>query len=277
FRRAAVEGALSSLAADAEDLRQRQQEWNRGDARRADSAAAAAERNLGAGADSLAQSLDRTGHDLVPPGSDQLPAALQPPRAALGRARVAMGRAALSAEQRDAGGAEQSGREAEDALDDLPEMLRARRDSLVGEWRRETLDALDRAMSEAAALAQRQERVAAGLRQPGSAGGAGTRTQQASIEEGTEAIARQVREAAGRSCCSRWARSPRGCARSASSWNGCAPTARRRPRGRWRRRHASSRASSTRAGSTARRSSGSSGCIAVCSMPAAPSPGPSPM
>ena len=198
FRRAAVEGALSSLAADSEDLRQRQQEWNRGDARRADSAAAAAERNLGAGADSLAQSLDRTGHDLVPPGSDQLPAALQPPRAALGRARAAMGRAAQAAEQRDAGAAEQSGREAEDALDDLPEMLRARRDSLVGEWRRETLDALDRAMSEAAALAQRQERVAAGLRQPGAAGGAGTRTQQASIEEGTEAIARQVREAAGK-------------------------------------------------------------------------------
>ena len=195
FRRAAIEGALSSLAADAEDLRRRQDDWNQGDARRADSAAAAAERDLAARADSLARDLERTGQDLVPPGSEQLPAALQPPRAALGRARVAMGRAALSAEQRDAGGAEQSGREAEDALDDLPEMLRARRDSLAGEWRRETLDALDRAMSEAAALAERQEQVADGLRH---AGGAATRAQQASIEEGTEAIARQVREAAGK-------------------------------------------------------------------------------
>jgi len=195
FRRAAVEGALSSLAAEAEDLRRRQDEWNQGDARRADSAAAAAERELAARADSLARDLERTGQDLVPPGSEQLPAALQPPRAALGRARVAMGRAAQAAEQRDAGGAEQSGREAEDALDDLPEMLRARRDSLAGEWRRETLDALDRAMSEAAALAERQEQVADGLRH---AGGAATRAQQASIEEGTEAIARQVREAAGK-------------------------------------------------------------------------------
>src|SRR6266568_674500 len=67
FRRAAVEGALSSLAADAEDLRRRQDEWNRGDARRADSAAAATERDLAAGADSLARDLERTGHDLVPP------------------------------------------------------------------------------------------------------------------------------------------------------------------------------------------------------------------
>jgi len=196
FRRAAVEGALSSLAADAEDLRRRQDDWNQGDARRADSAAAAAQRDLAARADSLAQDLERTGRDLVPPGSEQLPAALQPPRAALGRARVAMGRAAQAAEQRDAGSAEQSGREAEDALDDLPEMLRARRDSLAGEWRRETLDALDRAMSEAAALAGRQAQVADGLRQPG--GSSATRTQQASIEEGTEAIARQVREAAGK-------------------------------------------------------------------------------
>src|SRR5207247_204728 len=73
FRRAAVEGALSSLAADAEDLRRRQDDWNQGDARRADSAAAAAQRDLAARADSLAQDLERTGRDLVPPGSEQLP------------------------------------------------------------------------------------------------------------------------------------------------------------------------------------------------------------
>src|SRR5204862_6481022 len=71
FRRAAVEGALSSLAADAEDLRRRQDDWNQGDARRADSAAAAAQRDLAARADSLAQDLERTGRDLVPPESDR--------------------------------------------------------------------------------------------------------------------------------------------------------------------------------------------------------------
>src|SRR5438132_1309238 len=44
FRRAAVEGALASLAADAEDLRRRQAEWNRDDAARPDSAGAARQR-----------------------------------------------------------------------------------------------------------------------------------------------------------------------------------------------------------------------------------------
>src|SRR5207245_5142663 len=55
FRRAAVEGALASLAADAEALKQRQAEWNHGDAPRADTAAARAERALATRADSLAR------------------------------------------------------------------------------------------------------------------------------------------------------------------------------------------------------------------------------
>src|SRR5207247_187491 len=56
--------------------------------------------------------------------------------------------------------------------------------------------ALDRALSETAALAERQEGVAEALRS-GEAGAA-TRSQQASIEEGTDAVGRQVREAAGK-------------------------------------------------------------------------------
>src|SRR5439155_1146431 len=54
FQRAATEGALASLAADAEDLKRRQAEWNGTDARRPDSAAAARERALEERADSLA-------------------------------------------------------------------------------------------------------------------------------------------------------------------------------------------------------------------------------
>src|SRR3989449_6876147 len=54
FRRAAVEGALASLAADAEDLKRRQGEWNRDDAARPDSVAAARQRALAERADSLA-------------------------------------------------------------------------------------------------------------------------------------------------------------------------------------------------------------------------------
>src|SRR5439155_694450 len=58
------------------------------------------------------------------------------------------------------------------------------------------LAALARALSETAALAERQEGVAEALRS-GEAGAA-TRSQQASIEEGTDAVGRQVREAAGK-------------------------------------------------------------------------------
>src|SRR5205823_10282435 len=59
FRRAATEGALASLAADAEDLKRRQAEWNGTDARRPDSAAAARERALAERADSLAHGIEQ--------------------------------------------------------------------------------------------------------------------------------------------------------------------------------------------------------------------------
>src|SRR2546430_2929379 len=77
----------------------------------------------------------------------------------------------------------------------VPEALRGQRDSLAREWRGETLAALDRALSETAALAQGQERVAAALRR-GEAGAA-TRSRQAAVEEGADAGARPIREAAG--------------------------------------------------------------------------------
>src|SRR5207302_2046881 len=124
FQRAASEGALASLAADAEDLKRRQAEWNDTDARRPDSAAA---------------------------------------------------------EQQLAG---------------LPDALRTRRDSLAGAWRQETLGALDRALSETAALADREQQVAAALRR--GEGGPATRSRQASVEEGTTAVEGQIREAAGK-------------------------------------------------------------------------------
>src|SRR5439155_1340278 len=64
FRRAAVEGALASLAADAEDLRRRQGEWNREDAPRPDGAGAARQRTLADRADSLARGIERVATDL---------------------------------------------------------------------------------------------------------------------------------------------------------------------------------------------------------------------
>jgi hypothetical protein len=193
FRRAAVEGALASLAADAQDLGRRQGEWNHDEAPHPDSAAAALQRALADRADSLARGIEQVGKDLA---TAPAATALMPPARAARDARGAMQRAAQRAEQGEAAGAEQAGEEAERALEQVPEQLLGQRDSLVRQWRRETLAALDAALSETAALAQRQERVAEALRN-GDAGAA-TRSQQGSVEEGTDAVAAQVRAAAGK-------------------------------------------------------------------------------
>jgi hypothetical protein len=186
FRRAAMEGELASLAKDAEDLQRRQTEWTQQDAQHPDSAAAAAERDLATATDSLARGVERAG-ETVP---------LEGPRAAARRAQRAMQEAANAANQRDARGAQRAGQEAADSLAQLPDQLRQRRDSLVNAWRQETVEALDRALAETAALARRQEEVAAALRD--GAAGATTRARQSSIEEGTRAIEQQIGAAAGR-------------------------------------------------------------------------------
>ena len=192
FRRAAVEGALATLAADAEDLKRRQAEWNQADAPHPDSAAAERQRALADRTDSLTRGIERVATDL-----GAAPArALASPRQAAHDAGAAMQRAAQSADQGEAAAAEQAGTEAERQLATVPDALRGRRDSLAREWRQETLAALDRALSETAALAERQQQVAEALRR-GEAGAA-TRAQQASVEEGTDAVARQIREAAGK-------------------------------------------------------------------------------
>jgi len=194
FRRAAVEGALASLAADADALRQRQAQWNRDDAPRPDSAAAARQRLLAERVDSLARGLDQVAQDLGAARAADSP--LAAPQDAARAAGSAMQRAAAAAAQRQAPQAAAAGSEAERRLAAVPRALRGQRDSLAREWRRETLAALDRALFETAALAERQQHVAGALRQGDVS--STTRSQQGSVEEGTDAVARQLREAAGK-------------------------------------------------------------------------------
>jgi hypothetical protein len=186
FRRAAIEGELASLAQDAEDLQRRQTEWTKDDAPRADSSAAAAERELAERVDSLAKGLDRAGQEV----------SLAQQQGAARRAGAAMREAASAAQQRDARGARRGGQEAADSLRGLPGALRRQRDSLAAVWKQETLAALDHALGETAALAARQQDIAAALRR--GEVGAATRGRQGAVEEGTGAIERQVSEAAGR-------------------------------------------------------------------------------
>src|SRR5256885_269664 len=194
FRRAAVEGTLASLAADAEDLRRRQAEWNADDAPRPDSGAAMRQRRLAGAADSLARAIGRLAKEVgaPPAGTGSLAA----PERAARDAGGAMQRAAQSADLGRAPAAGPEGAETERQPARAPDQLRGQRDSLARAWRGETLAALDRALSETAALADRQQRVSEALHR-GEAGAA-TRAQQASVEEGTDVVARQIRQAAGK-------------------------------------------------------------------------------
>jgi hypothetical protein len=198
FRRAAVEGQLASLAEDAEALRRDQAEWNREAAPQPDSTSAAAERALAGRADSLAAGIAQAEGDLTAAQREATDSsgALAGPQGQARRAQGAMQQAATSAERADARGAAAAGAEAARNLDSLPAALRARRDSVARQWRQEALDALDRALAETAALAERQRRVSRDLEAGGST--AAARAQQAAIEEGAAAVDRQVREAAGR-------------------------------------------------------------------------------
>ncbi len=198
FRRAAVEGQLTSLAQDAEALRHEQAEWNQRDAARADSAAGATERGLGERADSLAAGIQQAGRDLAAAqraATDSQTGLVRPLDQAR-RASGAMQRAAGSAERGDARGARESGAQAEQALDSLPGSLRRQREAVAGQWRQEALEALDQALAETAALAERQRAVAGALESGGNP--AAARAQQAALEEGAEAVQRQIRDAGAR-------------------------------------------------------------------------------
>src|SRR5262249_23410508 len=87
FRRAAVEGQLATLTADAEDLKRRQGDWNTTQAPKADSTAAAREQELARGTDSLMKGIQQAGQDL------RAGQTLDQPMQSAQQARQAMGKA----------------------------------------------------------------------------------------------------------------------------------------------------------------------------------------
>src|SRR5260370_492267 len=148
-----------------------------------DSAAAARQRLRAERVDSRARGLEQVAQDLGAARAADSP--LAAPQDAARAAGSAMQRAAAAAAQRQAPQAAAAGSEAERRLAAVPRALRGQRDSLAREWRRETLAALDRALFETAALAERQPHLA-GAPPPGDVTST-TRSQQGSLEEGTDA------------------------------------------------------------------------------------------
>jgi hypothetical protein len=194
FERAAVEGDLATLSSDADELAQRQHEWNAA-VETADSVAAAREeRDLAGKAEALARELARLADTVDSLGGD--PEHVAAAGADARAAEQAMQRAAGEVRLGQRADARRSGERASASLDPMGTTLRRAQDELRREWRQEVMAELDRALVETADLARRQERLA-GRMQRGESGPA-VRAEQAAVREGVERVAQRLQDAAGK-------------------------------------------------------------------------------
>ncbi len=195
FKRAAIEGDLANLSAEARDLSEQQQLWNQ-QVSAADSARAAREeQTLAARADSLAAALERLGEELKPESAERQ-AAMD---AAADRAHNAarqMRQASQSAAQGKKQAARQQGQQALAELRPLEEQLSEQREAMQQQWREEVVAALDRILADAGRLAERQLQINDELRRGNTS--PQVRAEQGAIEEGVERLLDQVKEAAGK-------------------------------------------------------------------------------
>jgi hypothetical protein len=194
FERAALEGEMTSLAEDAEELAARQREWNDRAETGVDTAAAVQEEVLGREAETLAEQLEQLQALFDSVGVARGEVGSAPQEAA--EAAAQMREAAAEARRRNAARARRSGEAASQQLDPLAQRLRARRDELREEWRQQVLAELDRAMVETATLARRQEEIMQRLDRGES--GPDVRGAQAAVREGVDRLIEQLQSAAGK-------------------------------------------------------------------------------
>lgn len=194
FRRAALEGDLANLSDESKELAREQGEWNQ-QVTAADSARAAlAERQLAARAESLATALARTSKDASAAGKQ---GNLRDLAQQAGKASGQMKQAAGFAGQGERREAKQQGEEAARSLAPLSDELQRQRQELQQQWRKDVVQALDRALTETSRLAERQLIVQEQLRDGGTPDAA-TRAEQAAIQEGVQKVLDQVRQAGGK-------------------------------------------------------------------------------
>lgn len=192
FERAAVEGSLTTLAADAEELARRQREWNQQLASRPDSQLARAEEELAAEAERMREQLAQLARTLERM-NDSTGAVGRAERQA-GEASREMRTASQLAKGNQTERALQSGRAAQQALEPLAEELRGVRDALRQQWRQEVLKRLDHALAETVSLAERQVEVVARLNRGET--GPEVRGEQAAIREGVDRVMQRLQGAA---------------------------------------------------------------------------------
>jgi len=195
FERAAIEGEMTTLAADADELTQRQEQWNRSlESEAADSALAGREEELAASTDSLAAQLEQLAEALE--RAESQGEQTQQSAQSAARASGQMQQAASQAQQGQRGEARQSGEAAEQSLQPLAEQLRQQRDELRESWRQEVIAAMDRALVETARLAEQQQEVMQRVNRGES--GPDVRGAQAAARAGVDRILEQLQGAAGK-------------------------------------------------------------------------------
>jgi hypothetical protein len=195
FKRAAIEGDMANLTAEAKDLALEQKQWTQ-QVPALDSVRAAREESaLAARTDSLGAALERLAKELAHDNADRQ-AALDQAGEQARRAADRMEQAGTSASQGNKPRAQQQGQQASEELDPLGDQLAEQRRQLQQEWRQEVVEALDRALSDASRLAERQLGVADQLRRGDAS--PSVRAEQGAIEEGVERLLEQVKDLGGK-------------------------------------------------------------------------------
>jgi len=197
FERAALEGALQTYADNAEALQRAEREWAGRAPTALDTAAAADEqRRLRRDADTLHAGLEGLEPRLAARGDTLGAHTVAWAARQVGRAGAQMDAAgaAMSAGRRQE--AQPPGAGAADALSGVPDSLRGREQEMALAWRSEVLQMLRSAESETIALAVEEQHVADRLRRGEGSGDAAGR--QSALEEGVDAVARRLGDAAGK-------------------------------------------------------------------------------
>jgi Domain of unknown function (DUF4175) len=195
FKRAAIEGDMANLSAEAKELAMQQRQWTQQVQAQDSARAGREEQDLANRADSLGSALEQLSKELASESPEQQAATEQSAERAQ-QAAAQMRQAAKSASQGKKQEAKQQGQQASEKLDPLSQELKDQQQQMQSEWRKEVVDELDRVLGDASRLAERQLDVATALRRGDTS--REVQAQQGAIEEGVERLLEQVKDVAGK-------------------------------------------------------------------------------
>lgn len=195
FERAALEGDMANLTAEAKDLAMQQRQWTQQVPALDTARAAREEQALAARADSLGAGLQKLSGDLAKQGQERQQAAARSGEQAKQAAKQ-MRQASQSASKAQKAQAQKQGEQALEQLEPLGEDLEQQREEMQDQWRQEVVQALDHALADASRLAERQLTVSDAFRRGEVS--PQVRSEQGAIQEGVERLLDQVKDIAGK-------------------------------------------------------------------------------